>query len=341
MENDVTLTVPGGFALGTNGGSATLDNEGTFILASGSLAGGQSAGNGGPIVNNGIITGYGVLTSGVGITNNNQINVSGGALVIAGTSTASNLATISLESRYLFSLGGSTLTNLGTVNLNPSMISGNGLLNNTGGNVEGPGTIGVAFQNSGGVLSVPVGATSITQPCVNSGVIQLAGFTADLTGGSIANSGSIQGNGLVSNAVNNTGTIESIDGTLTLAGSLVNAAGGLLTADNASKLLVSWGLAANNGTINLTGGVFDNNSYALSNSGQISGYGTIRTGGLTNHGTIDSDGWHLDRQRPGHKRLRRVDQHCLQSGDLHRHRDERRLRQGHVDHGDLGRRLQQ
>src|SRR5208282_3073833 len=111
------------------------------------------------------------------------------------------------------------------------------------------------------------------------------GFTADLTGGSIANSGSIQGNGLVSNAVNNTGTIESIDGTLTLSGSLQNSAGGLLTADAGSKLLVSSGLAANKGTINLTGGVFDNNSFALSNSGQISGYGTLRSGGLTNHGT--------------------------------------------------------
>ena len=88
--------------------------------------------------------------------------------------------------------------------------------------------------------------------------------------------------------VNNTGTgtIESMNGTLALSGPLANNAGGLLTADAGSKFLVSSGLAANLGTINLTGGVFDNNSFALSNSGQISGYGTLRTGGLTNHAAI-------------------------------------------------------
>ena len=51
-------------------------------------------------------------------------------------------------------------------------------------------------------------------------------------------------------------------------------------------------MAANysNFLINLTGGIFDNNSFALSNSGQISGYGTLRTGGLTNHTTITLTG---------------------------------------------------
>ena len=94
----------------------------------------------------------------------------------------------------------------------------------------------------------------------------------------------------MTSAVNNTGTIESIDGTLTFSGSLLNAPGGFVTTDAGSKLLVSSGLAANLGTINLTGGIFDNNSFALSNSGQISGYGILRTGGLTNHGTIDLTG---------------------------------------------------
>ena len=290
IENDVTLTVPALFALGTTGASSTLDNEGTFILAGGSLVGGSSPGNGGPIVNNGLITGYGVLSSGVGITNNGQIAPSGGVLVIAGASTASNLGTMSLASGYQLRLSGSTLANLGTLNLDSSTVAGSGLLNNSGGNIAGPGTITVPFVNSSGILSVPQGTMNITQPFQNSGSIQLSGFTADLTGGSIANSGSIQGNGLVTSAVNNTGTIESIDGTLTFSGSLLNAPGGFVTTDAGSKLLVSSGLAANLGTINLTGGIFDNNSFALSNSGQISGYGILRTGGLTNHGTIDLTG---------------------------------------------------
>ena len=286
--NYATFTaVPAGVVVGTGSGAYTLDNEGTIILAGGSLAGGQTAGNGGPIINNGLISGYGGLTSGVGITNNAQITQSGGNLAIfAGAAGMTNQGTISLESGYELTLSGSALTNLGTVNLNSSIVAGSGLLINAGGNVVGPGTISVAFANSVGMLSVPPGTTNITQPFQNSGSIQFWGVTADLTGGSIANSGSIQGNGLVANGVNNTGTIELIEGTLTLAGSLRNSAGGLIAVDDGSKLFVASGLAANLGTINLTGGIFDNNGFALSNSAEISGYGTFRTGGLANYNAV-------------------------------------------------------
>src|SRR5207302_1445469 len=49
-----------------------------------------------------------------------------------------------------------------------------------------------------------------------------------------------------------------------------------------NTLLITGGLATNSGTINLTGGTFDNNGHPLTNNGEISGYGTFRTGGLTN-----------------------------------------------------------
>jgi hypothetical protein len=292
IENDVSLTVPAGFALGTNGGSSTLDNEGTFNLAGGTLAGGQAAGSGGPIVNNGLITGYGALTSGVGITNNAQITLSGGNLTIAaGTSSMTNAGAITLVSGYQLRLTSGTLLNSGNIYLNSSTVAGSGLVDNTTGVVTGPGTITAPFQNSG-ELDIPAGPINITQPFVNSGLIVLGGASANLTGGSIANAGSIQGTGVVASPVNNagTGTIESINGTLTLFGPLVNNAGGLLTAGAGSKLLVSSGLAANLGTINLAGGIFDNNSFALSNSGEISGYGTFRSGGLTNHSLVTLTG---------------------------------------------------
>ena len=283
----IFTAIPAGVVVGTGSGAYTLDNEGTIILAGGSLAGGQTAGNGGPIINNGLISGYGGLTSGVGITNNAQITQSGGNLTIfAGAAGMTNLGTISLESGYQLTLSGSALINLGTVNLNSSIVAGSGLLINAGGNVEGPGTISAAFENSVGMLSVPPGTTNIKQPFQNSGSIQLWGLTADLTGGSIANSGSIEGNGLVVNAVNNTGTIESMEGTLTLSGPLRNSAGGILAVDSGSKLFVASGLATNLGTINLTGGIFDNNGFALSNSAEISGYGTFRSGGLANYNSV-------------------------------------------------------
>ena len=329
IVNYATLTAPAGIAIGTGGGANPFDNEAIVTLAGGTLAGGQAAGSGGPIINNGLINGYGFLTSGVGITNNSQITQSGGnSTISAGTAGMINAGTIFLVSGYQLRLSGSTLTNSGAIDLNSSTIAGSGLLNNTAGNVVGPGTITAPFQNAGGMLTLPAGNTNITQPFVNTGTIQLADFAAELTGGSIANQGSIQGYGLVASAVNNTsaiasiggvltlsgpvnntgsiesisggltlsgpvnnlGTIDSLNGTITISGSLTNNAAGLLAADAGSKLLVSSGLAANLGTINLTGGVFDNNSFALSNSGEISGYGTFRSGGLTNHSLVTLTG---------------------------------------------------
>ena len=134
------FTVPAGIVVGTSSGANTLDNEGTVTLAGGTLAGGQSAGSGGPIINDGLITGYGGLTGGVGVTNNAQIVQNAGNLTIsAGTAGMANASTISLQSGYQLRLSGSTLANTGTIDLNSSTVASSGLLNNVFGNVVGPG----------------------------------------------------------------------------------------------------------------------------------------------------------------------------------------------------------
>jgi autotransporter-associated beta strand protein len=291
IENDTAVTVPAGALLGVSGGNAALDNEGTMFLAGGTVAGGAAAGSGGPIVNNGVISGYGALTSGVGITNNAQIIQSGGNLTFAGgTAGAINDGTIVLAQGYQFILSGSTLTNTQGINLNSGMIAGSGLLNNTSGNVSGPGTVTARFANSGGILSVPPGTTNIAQPFTNSGAIQITGFGASLSGGAITNLGDIQGSGAITNSCSNAGTIEAVGGALTFSGSVQNGSAGLISAGAGGKILVLTGLASNTGIINLSGGIFDNNGHILSNSGQISGYGTWHTGGLTNLGTISFSG---------------------------------------------------
>ena len=107
----------------------------------------------------------------------------------------------------------------------------------------------------------------------------------------ITNAGTIQGLGTVGSPVtNSSGTIESIGGTLVLAGSLTNSSTGTITSGSNSKILVSSGLNTNAGLINLTGGTFDNNNHPLTNTGQISGFGIFRSGGLTNNGSITFSG---------------------------------------------------
>jgi hypothetical protein len=51
-----------------------------------------------------------------------------------------------------------------------------------------------------------------------------------------------------------------------------------MEAGRGNTVVVTRGLAANNGTIGLVGGTFDNNGQTLHNNGQITGYGTITAG---------------------------------------------------------------
>ena len=127
---------------------------------------------------------------------------------------------------------------------------------------------------------------------VDAGLIALEGSTARISGGGITNTGAIQGHGLVSSPIDNSGTIEALGGTLSLGGAVQNEATGLLTAGSGSKLLVTAGLATNAGVINLTGGTFDNNGQPLNNTGEISGWGLFRSGGtgLDNNGSITFTG---------------------------------------------------
>jgi hypothetical protein len=160
------------------------------------------------------------------------------------------------------------------------------LTNAIGGTITGPGVISTTFSNAG-VLSLTGGTTSITNAFTNSGQIQLGSSAADLSGGSITNTGLIAGTGNVNNAVSNSvGTIQAVSGTLSLSGALTNGSGGTLSTLSGAKLLVSSGLATNGGTIQLSGGTYDNGGAAMSNNGTISGYGTLNTGGLTNNANV-------------------------------------------------------
>jgi hypothetical protein len=112
-----------------------------------------------------------------------------------------------------------------------------------------------------------------------------------VTGGTITNAGQIQGQGSIGAPVINNATIApSSGGTLNIGGTLQNNASGLVRVSSGNTFAALSGLVTNAGIINLTGGTFDNNAHALNNTGQVSGYGTLSTGGLTNNGSVTFTG---------------------------------------------------
>ncbi len=273
FDDTGTLTVTG-----------TLTNGGTLYLEQGTLSGS------GTWSNNASLTGYGTVSGTETFNNYGLLTQSGGTLTFSNTGGNNNYGNWNLLAGTQLQLSGSTLVNGGTVNLNSGLVTGTGTLTNAvGGTITGPGVISTAFSNAG-VLALSGGTTRITDAFTNSGQIQLTSAAASLNGGTISNTGLISGTGNVGDAVSNSsGTVRAASGTLSLSGAVTNTGTGTLAAIGGAELLVSSGLATNSGTIQLTGGTYDNGGYAMSNAsaGIISGYGTLNSGVLTNSGQIN------------------------------------------------------
>jgi fibronectin-binding autotransporter adhesin len=284
FSNLSTITVGAAGSLNANG--TGLLNEGTLMLAAGTL----QAGGTGPVINNGEITGYGLITGSAGFTNNAQVTVNGGNLTLANSGAQSNAGNIAVPSGRQLRLN-SPLSNTGTIALAGGTIGSTAALtNNAGGTVSGRGTITAPLNNNGGTLRAEGGTLNVTNAFASSGLIRVEGG-AGLAGGAITNTGRIQGDGSIANAITNNGRIEAA-GTLALGGTVTQNAAGTIAAGAGNTVLVAAGLSGNAGTISLTGGSFDNNGFPLNNTGQISGHGVIATGGtgLTNNGSITFTG---------------------------------------------------
>ena len=202
--------------------------------------------------------GVNLTFNGAGLDNEGTLTASGGIVTLAGAANV-NRGNLNLSA---LNLTGATLINNGSLVFTGGSVSGvSGSLDNAvGGTISGTANITTGFSNAGGTLLVGSGTTNFTSSFSNSGLIQLTAANADLVGGTIGNpaAGTIQGLGIVGNSIVNSGTVESMGGTLTLNGQLTNPTGGLLAVDAGSKMLVTQGLTANAGIINLTGGTFDN-----------------------------------------------------------------------------------
>lgn len=311
ITNEGSMTIASGRTLTANG--AGLINDGTITLNGGTLAAASTTN----FNNNELITGHGTISAAsVNFANLGEIAISGGDLSIDSNFSPTNFGLITVPTNLELQLAGaSSMHNSGLIVLSGGHITGAaGLLNNLGGEIRGGSSVQTSLTNSGGLihatgsgtliisnltsntaggeLRVDDGATMNAQNAFSSsGTIVLAGANATFSGGTITNTGTLRGLGRVNNPVANSGTIRAENGTLTLAAAAhTNAAAGRIEAGAGTQVIYSQGLATNSGLIALTGGAFDNNNVSLANPGRIEGYGTLRTGGLTNSGTISVGG---------------------------------------------------
>ena len=297
MLNEAPVTIPSGISLIVNGSG--IDNESSLTLTGGTLAGT------GTKTNDGSILGFGTISGSGELMNNGSITEVFGSIVfgLAGNPYY-NAGSINLESTYgeldintPNSPTSDRLINSGNVYLSGSVIDGaGGLENASGGVIYGPGEINCSYFNNdaGGSVQIPAGTLNITRSFFdNAGTFTLSDPASNLIGGEIVNSGTIQGMGAIANSLNNSGTVEATGGTLALNGSILTFGGSNFIADAGATLLAvsaGHGLQTNSGTITLAGGTFDNDGQPMINSGLITGYGTLNTGGLTNGIAITHSG---------------------------------------------------
>jgi len=239
---------------------------------------------------------------------NNGTLETAGMFIVTGTTT--NMGTVRIESTEHLRPGGG-MTSTGIVEMEGGSIGGPGaLVNQSGGVIRGFGGVSAPTTNDGGVihatgtqftftnlsggnvnggeLRVADGSRlQIVTPFASSGTIVMEGENAALLGGQIASTGTLSGAGRVSNIFLNDGVVRATGGALTLSGAgAANTSLGRFEVPDGASVVVSQGLAINAGTIALTGGTFDNNARAMTNTGSILGRGVITTGGLINDGLM-------------------------------------------------------
>jgi hypothetical protein len=282
--------------------NGVLQNQGYFMYESGQFNG--------RLLNQGSLSLGPSFTAGNGVENDNSMYISTGALLTVNGLGLDNLGSLSLSGGTISGSGpvlndyAGTMGGYGTINstfTNDGLLTLSGVLRlNGSGNVnanflQGNGTILGNFTNSGSgtVLVYSNTLMAINSAWTNSGLIEMAGAGGSLNGGTITNTSTIEGAGQINSPVINTGTIRAGTGELILGGAGgTNGATAQIQAGTGGTVLYMQGLASNSGVIALTGGAFDNNNHPITNAstGYISGWGTFRSGGLTNNGFLYAGG---------------------------------------------------
>lgn len=210
------------------------------------------------------------------------------------------------------------LTNTGTLNLGGMTLAGTdaGSILTNSGTLVGPGTVGLAAVNEGGLIrasggtlvftnlsanrlggqmTVDSGATlRVTASLANAGVVTLGGGM--LSGDLLINTGTVEGTGTVQNRVDNqtTGTLRANAGNTLVFTDAGSSSTGRIVVEEGATLRFNAGLATHAGTLALTGGRFDVNGGTITNALTgliaVSGNSGLATGQLVNQGRLAVDG---------------------------------------------------
>ncbi len=282
-----------------------FDNFGALTLDGGTIDGSARLTNdyGGTFSAKGTVT--------CSLTNNGQMSLAG---LLTTNSQAENYGTIQLASGCTLRANGA-LDNFGTVDMGGGAIVGNGSMYNYG-TIRGGSAINIPLANAG-LVHVQTGSSllvnnlsanemagelrvddsaglNIRSGLDNEGNITLGGYNASLSGGSIDNYGTIRGQGRIFNDVQNHGQIVAETGTLTVAGQFGNESGGRVEVLSGATVFLAQGLASNKSQLVLSGGTLDNNNLPLLNDDRVTGYGTLRSGTITNDGHFGVGGGDMD-----------------------------------------------
>lgn len=312
FSSPVSISIGGALTIGTgtdftqetavSAGNAT--NQGYYEIGSASLSLGT-----GTLTNYSSLDLYGASILG------NVVNYYGGTIYADNgttiTGNVTNLGDISPSGVLVVS---GSLTNAGIISLNNgSPLSGGALINNPTGVLRGDGVVNMALTNqglidangtsgltlvnfsggnqAGGVIRVESGDSVQVRnggsAIANQGTITLVGASSLLSGDPIANTGTIQGQGMVANTLLNSGILAPQGGQLLLTGAAnSNSYAGTIQLPSGASLLAAQGFASNYGLIALSGGAFSNANNAIANYGSILGEGTFSSGSLSNFGTV-------------------------------------------------------
>ncbi|MBL8414140.1 MAG: hypothetical protein JNM42_06865, partial [Propionivibrio sp.] len=283
-------------ALNYTAGSVGINSGKTLTLASSSseTLSGLNIGGNGTLLNQGALTLNNVTLSG-SLSNQGTLNISSG-------SSAINGAAFDLTGGSVTIAGGASLTkNGGAFNWSGGALIGAGNFIPSGGalvNVNGLGALVLdgpnlnadSFNITGGSLDVQSGSLGITGgnlasgstltlsggTLTNSGALNVAG-TLDLAGGALAGAGTLNVSGtlnhtslgptVIPNALNNTGLVKAVNGTLSLTGGGSHA--GTFLANNLATIDFQ------GGTHNFADGT------VFSGPGSFDGGGVLNVTGIT------------------------------------------------------------